>query len=104
MEREIFDGLLGFDSDMKATPQLAASWEAFADAKVFGNALRYGLMGRPSAVKRSTEAVNEPSDFEARKVLAEVECRRRVAGKRYIGSELNDARHLNYQRYYGPSD
>jgi hypothetical protein len=68
------------------------------------DALRYGLMGRPSAVKRPVEAVNEPSDFEARKLLAEVERRRRVAGKRYIGSELNDPRHLNYQRYYGPSD
>jgi len=27
---------------------------------------------------------------------------RRLVAKRYIGSEFNDLRHLNYQRYYGP--
>jgi hypothetical protein len=67
------------------------------------DALRYGLMGRPSPTKRSSDAVNPPSDFEARKLLAEVERRRRTAGKRYIGGELNDPRHLNYQQYYRPS-
>jgi hypothetical protein len=41
---------------------------------------------------------------QLRQLLTEVERRRRIAGKRYIGSELNDFRNLNYQRYYGPSD
>jgi glutathione transport system substrate-binding protein len=40
VEREIYDGLLGFNSDMKAIPQLATSWEASPDAKVFTFHLR----------------------------------------------------------------
>ena len=40
VEREVYDGLLGFDSNMKAIPQLAASWEASPDAKVFTFHLR----------------------------------------------------------------
>lgn len=40
VEREVYDGLLGFDSDMKAIPQLATSWEASPDAKVFTFHLR----------------------------------------------------------------
>ena len=43
VEREIYDGLLGFDSDMKAIPQLATSWEASPDAKVFTFHLRPGV-------------------------------------------------------------
>jgi glutathione transport system substrate-binding protein len=43
VEREIYDGLLGFDPDMKAIPQLATSWEASADAKVFTFHLRPGV-------------------------------------------------------------
>jgi len=58
------------------------------------DALRYGLMGRPTP-RQLFQAVNPPSDFEARKLLAEVQHRRRTAGKRYIGSELRDARHLD---------
>ena len=40
VEREVYDGLLGFDPDMKAIPQLATSWEASPDAKVFTFHLR----------------------------------------------------------------
>ncbi|HLW48276.1 MAG TPA: glutathione ABC transporter substrate-binding protein [bacterium] len=43
VEREIYDGLLGFDSNMKAIPQLATSWEASPDAKVFTFHLRPGV-------------------------------------------------------------
>ena len=50
------------------------------------------------------DQVNPPSDFEARKIRRDTELRRRPAAKRHIGSEFNDLRYLNYQRYYGPSD
>lgn len=43
VERAIYDGLLGFDADMKAIPQLATSWEASPDAKVFTFHLRPGV-------------------------------------------------------------
>ena len=43
VEREVYDGLLGFTPDMKAKPELATSWEASPDAKVFTFHLRKGV-------------------------------------------------------------
>ena len=68
VEREIFDGLLGFDSDMKAIPQVAASWEASADAKVFTFHLRRGVKfhdGTPldaQAVKANFDRARDPGN------------------------------------------
>jgi glutathione transport system substrate-binding protein len=43
IEREIFDGLVGFTPDMKLKPELATSWEASTDARVFTFHLRRGV-------------------------------------------------------------
>jgi len=43
IEREVYDGLLGFTPDMKLKPELAAQWEASPDAKVFTFHLRRGV-------------------------------------------------------------
>ncbi len=68
VEREIFDGLLGFDPNMKAVPQLAASWDASPDAKVFTFHLRRGLKfhdGTPldaQAVKINFDRARDPAN------------------------------------------
>jgi glutathione transport system substrate-binding protein len=67
VEREIYDGLLGFDSEMRAIPQLATSWEASPDAKVFTFHLRPNVKfhdGTPldaDAVKVNFDRARSPS-------------------------------------------
>jgi glutathione transport system substrate-binding protein len=43
IEREIYDGLLGFTPEMKIKPELATSWEASTDARIFTFHLRRGV-------------------------------------------------------------
>jgi len=43
IEREVYDGLLGFTPEMKIRPELATSWEASKDARVFTFHLRRGV-------------------------------------------------------------
>ncbi len=43
VEREVYDGLVGFTPDMKLKPELATTWEASPDAKVFTFHLRRGV-------------------------------------------------------------
>ena len=43
IERSTYDGLVGFTPDMKLKPELATSWEASPDAKVFTFHLRRGV-------------------------------------------------------------
>lgn len=43
IEREVYDGLLGFTPDMKIKPELATSWEVSKDARVFTFHLRQGV-------------------------------------------------------------
>jgi len=68
VERVIFDGLLGFDQNMKAIPQLAASWDASADAKVYTFHLRRGVKfhdGTPldaQAVKINFDRARDPAN------------------------------------------
>jgi glutathione transport system substrate-binding protein len=66
IEREVYDGLLGFTPDMKITPQLAVSWEASRDARVFTFHLRQGVKfhdGTPfnaAAVKENFDRARDP--------------------------------------------
>ena len=43
IEREVYDGLLGFTPDMRLKPELATTWEVSPDAKVFTFHLRRGV-------------------------------------------------------------
>jgi glutathione transport system substrate-binding protein len=67
VEREIFDGLLGFTPDMKIRPELATSWEASKDARSFTFHLRQGVKfhdGTPfnaAAVKVNFDRARDPN-------------------------------------------
>jgi len=66
IERAIYDGLLGFTPDMKIKPQLAVSWEASKDARIFTFQLRQGVRfhdGTPfnaQAVKLNFDRARDP--------------------------------------------
>ena len=66
IEREIYDGLVGFTPDMKVKPELATSWEASKDAKTFTFHLRPGVKfhdGTPlnaAAVKQNFDRARDP--------------------------------------------
>jgi len=66
VEREVYDGLLGFTPDMKLKPELATQWEASPDAKVFTFHLRRGVKfqdGTPlnaQAVKINFDRARDP--------------------------------------------
>ncbi len=67
VEREIYDGLLGFTPDMKIKPELATSWEASKDARIFTFHLRRGVRfqdGTPfnaQAVKINFDRARDPA-------------------------------------------
>jgi len=66
IERSIYDGLVGFTPEMKLKPELATSWEASPDAKVFTFHLRRGVKfqdGPPlnaQAVKLNFDRARDP--------------------------------------------
>ncbi len=67
IERMAYDGLLGFTPDMKIKPELATSWEASKDARVFTFHLRRGVRfqdGTPfnaEAVKINFDRARDPT-------------------------------------------
>jgi hypothetical protein len=61
------------------------------------------LWAHVSAGTEAAAAAESTVGLRAAAMLKEVERWRRQASKQYIGNEGN-ARYLNYQRYYGPSD
>jgi glutathione transport system substrate-binding protein len=67
-EGTMYEGLLGFDKDMKMVPVLAESYEASADAKVFTFKLRKGIKfqdGTPfnaGAVKINIDRLSNPDN------------------------------------------
>jgi glutathione transport system substrate-binding protein len=66
IERQIYDGLVGFTPDMKVKPELATAWEASKDAKTFTFQLRPGVKfhdGTPlnaAAVKLNFDRARDP--------------------------------------------
>jgi len=67
IEREVYDGLLGFTPDYKVKPELATSWEASKDAKTFTFHLRPNVKfhdGTPlnaAAVKLNFDRARDPA-------------------------------------------
>ncbi len=67
IERGVYDGLVGFTPDMKLKPELATSWEASKDARVFTFHLRRGVKfqdGTPfsaEAVKVNFDRARDPN-------------------------------------------
>jgi glutathione transport system substrate-binding protein len=67
IERMVYDGLIGFTPEMKLKPQLATSWEASRDARVFTFRLRHDVKfhdGTPlnaEAVKINFDRVRDPA-------------------------------------------
>ena len=66
IEREIYDGLVGFTPDMKVRPELATTWEASKDAKTFTFHLRSGIkfhdgtLLNAAAVKQNFDRARDP--------------------------------------------
>jgi glutathione transport system substrate-binding protein len=83
VEREVYDGLLGFTPDMKLKPELATSWDASPDAKVFTFHLRRNVKfqdGTPfnaQAVKlnfdRARDAVHKLKKYSLYEEIASVD-------------------------------
>lgn len=78
IERTMYDGLIGFTPDMKMKPELATSWEASRDARVFTFHLRRGVKfhdGMPfnaEAVKINFDRVRDPEQKLRRYSLYEM--------------------------------
>ncbi|HVH31334.1 MAG TPA: ABC transporter substrate-binding protein, partial [bacterium] len=78
VERTVYDGLVGFTPDMKLKPQLAASWEASPDARVFTFHLRRGVKFHDGtafnaeAVKINFDRVRDPAQKLRRYSLYEM--------------------------------
>lgn len=78
VERTVYDGLVGFTPDMKLKPQLAASWEASPDARVFTFHLRSGVKFHDGtafnaeAVKINFDRVRDPAQKLRRYSLYEM--------------------------------
>lgn len=78
IERTVYDGLIGFTPDMKIKPQLALSWEASRDARVYTFRLRRGVKfhdGTPfnaEAVKINFDRVRDPANKLRRYSLYEM--------------------------------
>ncbi|SEC14003.1 glutathione ABC transporter substrate-binding protein [Paenibacillus sp. GP183] len=103
----MFEGLLGFDKDMKMIPVLAESYEASADAKVFTFKLRKGVKfhdGTPfnaDAAKANFDRVSNPDNKLKRyslfalivKTEAVDEYTFRVTLKEPFGAMLNNFAH-----------
>jgi glutathione transport system substrate-binding protein len=68
IENAVYEGLVGFDKDMKVIPVLAESWKPSADAKSFEFKLRKGVKFHSgedmnaAAVKKSFERVANPDN------------------------------------------
>ncbi len=78
VERTMYDGLIGFTPDMKMKPQLATSWEASRDARVFTFLLRRGVKFHDGtafnaeAVKINFDRVRDPEQKLRRYSLYEM--------------------------------
>ncbi len=78
VERTVYDGLVGFTPDMKLKPQLATSWEASRDARVFTFRIRRGVKFHDGtafdaqAVKINFDRVRDPAQKLRRYSLYEM--------------------------------